>query len=315
MKKIVSLYLSFLFVMLFIFSNLYNVDGSLTYDEDNPLRKIEIPSTSNENFYKFPLVFGIIVFTYTIALVINFKKNKSLTGGSIISGILNFIAFIMLFLTTLNVNFNNYKECSLLQLNFRDKNYIITTYKLLYIIFLISSSIYTYMYTDIPPVLNILAVTIMSIIFQTFLPMLFIPLNEQSGWPNILDYIEELINNSDYEESSGIHTGFKIIGSIRIILIIVLIYLALNNNKDISNLKSVYKLIIGWVAFILLIILSQLFIIDGCVINRTLKKYDEKYDNFKDAFINNVKCSISNQGGLNLHILLISIFSFVDYLK
>jgi len=305
--------ISLLFFTIFIVLNALNVDNGLKVRLDDLFYNLNIHQ--DFNFFPDTTIFIIILL---VSLIVGFKTSP--IGITIIYMI---ISTFMLFYSTKNYvidddgkgnqdicYFGQFKPIS------NDDFQIINSYKLFYLVSLIYLIYHNITsddknkYTSL--IVGIIALYIFGIILQLLSSFIIWWLSNKEKKDNyiyIFDYIKELTKNSNYNKNINNikYNIFLSIGSLRILLITLLSlyigYQYIYNNPIIPSVVNFLKPLGTIFIFFCVIILFPLFFSDGCVINRTGKN-TKKMEQL-------ISCSSQTQFGMNFHIYLIAVLSFV----
>ena len=339
--KNTSLMISFVFSYIFIILNIYNMDESITLDSsDSSVWKyfsLDLSSANTDDYGpKMRIFFKVavpLVILSGVLLLMGQGKHPNTNMG--ITGITFLIAFILFIYSTylFTGNINN-TSCYLSQLSLKgsendssDTVYINTTtgYKLIYAVGLIAL-IFSLMFTkSITGVLSILVYFGIGILFQLFgTGLLFIFNTDKNTWPSVFSYLDQFIQNTDTDNTDkenndliSAKTIFKIIGSVRLFVLVLLSgyisYSTVSGHKTIDLLSigsyEIIKLIsIGWSALFVLILIWQIIIGDGCIINRTMErdKKNNNYNSMVEFLLQSLKCSVQNQLGIYFHMIIVA---------
>jgi len=162
-------------------------------------------------------------------------------------------------------------------------------------------------------VLFIVLYYIIGLVFQLGTSLFLRLFHNKQSWPSVFSYLDQLIINNNEN-----HIGFKVIGLLRLILIIsgcIFVGYSFSIKRDSFNPTNVFKMItLIYGMFTLYVTMWQTFVGDGCVIDRTMKEYETGSDRsgfdlnyFEDILI----CSSGNQLGIYFHIILMALIVFI----
>lgn len=347
MNKILLL-ISFVLTYTYIILNLYNVDKSIVLDSDSLWKMISINEES-VNFYGLFDSFSSVLFKIILPVLL-------FLGGSILvfRGDYSFeITAIMLIISIIFYVYSTYlfniqdktNVCTLTQLTLqrdRDKNTFNSQfgYKIIYSVGLLGLIYSSFIKRSSTVSVGILLYFIIGILFQVFGSYLLKLFTNTTSWPSIFSYLDQFIQNTNTENKEddswmNSTTIYKIIGSLRLILLVVLSgiggYYLIGKNKDIHldtiKVDEIVKVTgTSWILFIVLIIVWQTLIGDGCIINRTIDKHkiehkdnnssEDNPDNDLSTIIyNSTRCSVDNQLGIYFYLIIFSLIFFYVGLK
>ena len=171
-------------------------------------------------------------------------------------------------------------------------------------------------------ILYILGYFIIGLSFQLVTSFVLRFFHDKKTWPSVFTYLDEFIINNGKD-----HLGFKIIGIIRLLLILaVCIFVGYHFTikKGSLSVNKVIKLIsIIYGVFTVFITNWQILLGDGCIMDRTMSKYktgekksgliDINLNIFNDQWGKPFKdilfCSIGNQLGIYFHLVLVALIS------
>jgi hypothetical protein len=133
-------------------------------------------------------------------------------------------------------------------------------------------------------------------------------------WPSFFTYLDQSIQNNNDPR----RYVFSIIGGIRLLILlftsIYLSYHVLIKGKKIGHTKIFLFIILSWFIFLFYLSFWQIFVGDGCIIERTMEEHKKNkkggsfdYDVEYSLFIDAVTCSIDNQFGIFFHFVLLSL--------
>jgi len=171
-------------------------------------------------------------------------------------------------------------------------------------------------------ILYILLYFIIGLLFQLVTSFVLRFFHDKKTWPSVFTYLDQFIINNGKD-----HLGFKIIGIIRLLLILAICIFVgyhFTIKKGSLSVNNVIKMIcIIYGIFAIFITNWQLLLGDGCIMDRTMSKYktgekksgliDINLNVFNDQwgkpFKDILYCSIGNQLGIYFHLLLVAFIS------
>jgi len=335
--------LSFLYMIL----NLRNYDGSVPLVNDiksaNKRFYEKISLLSLSNFFQKDIVMIIfIIVGILFSVILQIFATKGII--KVFNGILLSAAITMFVSSTIMYNSTDKKECKITQLSVKrkysededkekadkeDKIKLDTFdssigYTIVYGLGLIllmgtyigDKSINKY------SILYIILYFSIGIIFQLVTSFVLRFFHDKKTWPSVFTYLDQFIINNGTNR-----LGFKIIGIIRLLLILascIFVGYYFTIKKGSLSVKNVIKMIsIIYGIFTIFITNWQIFLGDGCIMDRTMSKYktgekksgliDINFNIYDDRwgkpFKDILYCSIGNQLGIYFHLLLVACIS------
>ena len=328
-------YISIILVAIYTLLNVSNFDDSLALDTSGDSKQfwgnylVYDSKHDSSWWYKIKMIISSLIYL-SLSIVIYENTDK---GWMVYLGILILLVIWLFTVSTYlyNTVSNNEKHIyTQLHLKNSANNPGVTHgYKFIYFIGLMILS-YKTITSDkkqyIEGIISIIVYFFIGILFQLFgssILFLFKKSTDSDGstWPHMMNYLDKYTDNSNFEEDDksiiSSNRVYNIIGYIRIFLIVLLsgyiANLTFNKNKnnvgDINNLTIIGLVLSTSVIFIFLLILSQIFVSDGCVITRTIEDNDNDIS-FDNILSKSIKISTQNQLGIYFHMLIfVIIFS------
>ena len=343
--NVIPFTLSFLYIIL----NLRNSDNSVPLvneiDSENKSFYENISLISLSDFFQSDKVMIIfVIVNILLSVILEIFATKGII--KVMNGILLSVAIAMFISSTIMYNSTDKKDCKITQLSVKrkyseeeegkegkegkeDKIKLDTFdssvgYTIVYGLGLIlllgtylgDKSLNKY------SILYILGYFIIGLSFQLVTSFVLRFFHDKKTWPSVFTYLDEFIINNGKD-----HLGFKIIGIIRLLLILaVCIFVgyhftikkgSLSVNKVIKMISIIYGV------FTVFITNWQILLGDGCIMDRTMSKYktgekksgliDINLNIFNDQWGKPFKdilfCSIGNQLGIYFHLVLVALIS------
>ena len=344
-------------LLLYLLSLGFNHDNSIRLTKNSVTSKYLALLTKLEGLSLIHVIFAILfIFLFTIvSVVINNTRGKVTRT---LSGVINIILIIGAIITFLFSTYNYYnikyeESCKWTQLTILRRKYYkmgdkekekekdkeknknrkpifvdyntSIVYRLFYflgLILLTYSTIREKIF-DIRYIWFIIGYFVMGLFIQLIPSFILYQNSEYNEWPSLFSYLDQYIQNTNDPRKYV----FTIIGAFRIIILLLMsIYLGYrygmkNSFGNITHSDVLRIVYFSWFIFIVILIALQIFLGDGCVIERTLDEYkegrrevDQDYSVTFKSFIDALVCSIDNQLGIYFHIIIIAIcLSLVGY--
>ena len=342
-KNIIPFALSFFYILI----NLWNHDNSIPpvnetdAEYESYYEQLSLISL-NESLQKNIVFIVSFICLFILSVIIYIFATEDIIN--ILNGISLFIAIFAFISSTILYNSTDKKECKITQLSLKRKYLSGEThdkedkedelkldmfdssigYTIVYGfgLILLMSSYFKDQSINKFSILYIVLYFIIGLLFQLFTSFLLRFFNDKKTWPSIFTYLDEFIINNGKD-----HLGFKIIGLIRLLLILAIcIFVGFSfsikgKSLSVTNVIKMISIIYG--IFALFIANWQLFLGDGCIMDRTMSKYKtgERKSGFIDINLNVFNdqwgkpfkdilfCSIGNQLGIYFHLILIAFIS------
>lgn len=339
-EKQIYYYSCVFLVGIYTIMNYSNLDESLELKKDNKQiwgKYFEYPSKKGlgSKILWFILT-GVFVGVYSVislGIDYSFNNKKVSSGYLIVITLVSLYLFSVssyLFNTQSGGKKNRWTQFKIIPNE--DNIGVSYGYKILYLIGLTILSYKTITLKDHNQVLSSIFVIIsylfIGILFQMFgssLLFLFKKDDDKISWPSMMNYLDKYTENSDFEKDDdsvlSSQKVFNYIGYIRIIIILLISGYVSNSilnkeNKSITdtdNFTIISIILLTSIILIVSLVLSQIFITDGCVITRTIENKDDEGDISEDNIMNPIYTSIQNQGGIYLHLIIIIIILVFKY--
>jgi hypothetical protein len=149
--------------------------------------------------------------------------------------------------------------------------------------------------------LSFVILFVFSFVFQILSSVILKQFSNNKSFPSVFSYLDSFMENTDNPEYNW---AFVMIGSLRLVFLFLLCFIVSGFNPFTAdytpqNIASFYGLLI------LVVTLWQILIGDGCIMDRTIKKYSNvTYSDLYKGFWNISKCSIQNQLGIHFNLLI-----------
>jgi len=149
--------------------------------------------------------------------------------------------------------------------------------------------------------LSFVILFVFSFVFQILASVILKQFSNNKSFPSVFSYLDSFMENTDNPEYNW---AFVMIGSLRLVFLFLLCFIVSGFNPFTAdytpkNIASFYGLLI------LVVTLWQILIGDGCIMDRTIKKYSNvTYSDLYKGFWNISKCSIQNQLGIHFNLLI-----------
>ena len=328
-EKQIYYYSCIFLVGIYTILNYSNFDESLEENKDKSWYSLEYPSEGLGSKIGWYLKTGVLFGLY---MLLSHHMYKNYSDSSISNVYLGFIILLSLwFFVVSSYLFNiqpERKDKIWTQFSIMpNQNNVGVSYgyKILYLIGLAILSYKTISLKDDNQVLTsifiIISYLFIGVLFQIFgssLLFLFKKDDDKISWPSMMNYLDKYTDNSDFKDNDdsviSSQKVFNMFGYIRIIIIVLISGYISNSilnkeNKSITdtdNFTIISIILLTSIILIISLILSQMFITDGCVITRTIKD-DKKNDISSDNIMDPIYISIQNQGGFYLHLIILII--------
>jgi hypothetical protein len=340
--NVIPFSLSFLYITF----NLRNLDNSvpsvneITSENKSFYEKISLLSL-HQFFQSNTVMITLIVTNILLTVILKLFATKVII--KILNGILLSVAITMFISSTIMYNSTDKKDCKITQLSVKRKYSVeeeedkedkedkikldtfdssigYTAVYGLGLILLMGSYLNDKSINEYS-ILYILLYFIIGLLFQLVTSFVLRFFHDQKTWPSVFTYLDEFIINNGKN-----HLGFKIIGLIRLLLILIIcIFVGYNftikKSFSVNNVIAMICIIYG--IFTVFITNWQLLLGDGCIIDRTMSKYktgekksgliDINLNVFNDQwgkpFKDILYCSVGNQLGIYFHLILVAVIS------